>query len=54
MALFTDQISAQATRIVATGIVALGLLCAACTGPNLALQQAQRGLCGRPGGPSDC
>ena len=52
MALFTDQMSAQSTRIVATRIVALGLLCAACTGPNLALQQAQRDYAAARGDPA--
>ncbi|MDQ3564652.1 MAG: OmpA family protein [Pseudomonadota bacterium] len=39
MALFTDDISAKSVRVLALGMCAL---CAACAGPNLALQQAQQ------------
>ncbi|MGH8563151.1 MAG: OmpA family protein [Gammaproteobacteria bacterium] len=39
MALFTDPISIQSRRVLALGLIAL---CAACVGPNLALQQAQQ------------
>jgi len=39
LALFTNHLSIRSGRALALGLIAL---CAACAGPNLALQQAQR------------